>query len=277
MSRALVLHQITAMDVEPLDFVRLAAAAGSAQVSVFTNCPDVILPGQTAKLSFPTIAPQARSEMLGIMAETGIGVAGVEYFPVVPGLDVAQYLPGLALGAEFGASRAVCHVHDTQEARAVDSLGRLCELAGAEGLSVGVEFCMMTPGCRTLDQAVRLVDQVGNPGFGIGIDCLHLIRCGAGAEAVAALDARYIANAQICDGHGLHASENYMDEVHARELPGKGDFPIRAILDAIPAAMPIEVEVPSSQYRAAGVSAAEHIDSAIAASRAVVEQLSPWR
>ncbi|MCB2080057.1 MAG: sugar phosphate isomerase/epimerase [Novosphingobium sp.] len=277
MQRPLVLHQITAMDVAPLEFVRLAAGAGSDRVSVFTNCPDVILPGQTAKLAFPTITQAEKADMLAIMADTGIGVAGVEYFPIVPGLDVSQFVPGLALGEEFGAKRIVCHVHDTEEARAVEGLGRLCELASAHGLTVGVEFCMMTPGCRTLDDAVRLAKQVGRSDFGIGIDCLHLIRCGAGPEDVAALDPAMIANAQICDGHGLHASENYMDEVHARELPGKGDFPIKAILDAIPGAMPIEVEVPSSQYRAQGVSAEQHIRNAIEASRAVVDTLEPWR
>jgi sugar phosphate isomerase/epimerase len=269
--RALVLHQITAMDVPPPEFARLAADAGCDQISVFTNCPDAVLPGQSAKLNFPAIAPQARREMLAELADCGVRINGVEYFPVLADLDVADYLPGLALGGELGAVRAVTHIHDTDSARAVDSVGRLCELAAAQGMTLGVEFTPMTRGCPSLERAAWFVDQVGRADFAIGLDCLHLIRSGATAQDAARLGPRYFANGQICDGHGLHRSNAYMDEAHNRELPGKGDFPIAAILDALPAGAPIEIEAPSAKYREAGVSARDHIRNAVACARAVLE------
>jgi sugar phosphate isomerase/epimerase len=277
MTRSLVLHQITAMDVAPPDFARMAAEAGCGQISVFTNCPDAVLPGQSARLDFPTITPQIKQAMRTALADNGVKVAGVEYFPILPDHDVQSYVPGLALGAELGGSRAVTHIHDMDSARAVESIGRLCELAAAEGLSLGVEFTPMTRGCASLEQAVWLVDQVGRPDFAIGVDCLHLIRSGAAAEDVARLDARYFSNGQICDGHGLHRAETYMHEAHDRELPGMGDFPLTAILNALPAGIAIEIEVPSSKYRDAGVTAFDHIRGAVSCTRAILATLEPVR
>ena len=277
MERPLVLHQINAMDVAPPAFVRVAAEAGCEAISVFTNCPNLVLPGQTARLDFPTISPRMKFEMLDALAGNGVEVAGVEYFPIVPEHDVREYIPGLALGRALGGSRAVTHVHDTNSARAVESLGLLCELAAAEGLGLGVEFTPMTGGCRSLEQAVWFVDQVGRSDFAIGMDCLHFVRSGATVEALSKIDSRYFNNIQICDGHGLQPFTSYMDESHDRELPGKGDFPLVEILNALPADIPIEIEVPSSRYRAGGVSALDHVRNAIAHTRAVVAKLEPVR
>jgi sugar phosphate isomerase/epimerase len=237
----------------------------------------VVLPGQSARLDFPTITAQMQRDVLNALSDHGIRVNGIEYFPILDGLDVREYVAGLALGGELGATRAVTHIHDLDASRAVDSIGRLCELAAAHGLMLGVEFTPLTRGCPSLASAAWFVDQVGRPDFKIGIDCLHLVRSGAGADELAALDPRYFGNGQICDGHGLHGSDNYMSEAHDRELPGKGDFPLIAILEAIPASAPIEIEVPSAKYRAAGVSAADHIREAVACSTAVVGALRSQR
>lgn len=275
MTRTLVLHQITAMDVPPPDFARMASDAGCEQISVFTNCPDAVLPGQTARLNFPTITPEMMREMEVVLADTGVRVNGVEYFPVLPDGDVRDYARGLAMGRQLGAVRAVTHIHDTDVVRAAESVGRLCDLAAAEGLDLGVEFTPMTRGCPSLERAAWFVDQVGRGNFAIGVDCLHLIRGGAAADDLARLDKRYFNNLQICDGHGLAQADTYMDEAHNRELPGKGDFPLAAIVDALPAHIPIEIEVPSLKYRNAGVTAPEHIRNAVACTKALISTLVP--
>lgn len=268
---------MTAMDVAPVEFIRLAGQSGCDAVSVFTSCPAAILPGQASPLRFPTITPAMRRDVQAALVSSGTSVNGVEYFPVVAGLDPRDYEAGLALGAELGGVRAVTHVHDTEEARSVDAIGRLCELAAAQGLTLGVEFTPMTRGCDSLAKAAWLVDQVARPDFGISLDCLHLVRSGAGVGDVSQLDARYFRSVQVCDGHGLEPAAVYMGEAHDREIPGKGDFPLAAILNALPAALPIEIEVPSLRCREAGVSAGEHVARAIACTRDLVAGLSPTR
>lgn len=271
MTRPIGLHQITAMDVEPPAFVNLAAAAGCDRVSVFTFSPKPILPGQRSRLLFPTVTPQTQREMQDSLAANGIAVVGIEFFPITAEDDPAAYVEGLALGRALGGTRAVTHIHDLDGARAVDRLGALCDVAAREELSVGIEFTSLTRGCGSLKRAAWFVDQVGRANLGIGVDCLHLVRSGATAEDLAGLEPRYFSYAQICDGRGLHASSDYMAESHDRELPGDGDFPLDAIIRALPAATALEVEVPSAKRRQAGVSALEHARQAMIRARALVD------
>lgn len=144
-------------------------------------------------------------------------------------------------------------------------------------MRVAIEFCQMTPGCKTMEQAKWFVDQVGRANLGFGICPMHLTRSGGTAANIAALDARYLFYGQINDGHGLHVSPAYFDEVHNRELPGDGEFPLHDILSALPADAPIEVKLPSDRRREAGVSALDFSREAGARSRALLDALTPDR
>jgi sugar phosphate isomerase/epimerase len=123
----------------------------------------------------------------------------------------------------------------------------------------------------SVERAAWFVDQVGRPNVGIGVDALHLIRSGGTPADVARLDGRYLSNAQICDGHGLHRASDYMTEARNRELPGAGDFPLRTLLSALPATIPLELEVPSQKRREAGISAIDHVREAMSRLHALVD------
>ena len=277
MSRPLVLHQVTVMDVSPADLVQLAAENGCDQVSIFTCSPQTIMPGLESPLVFPTVTEDTKQDFLQRLRDRGVTVSGVEYFPILPDIDIGAYGAPLALGRELGAERAVTHIHDQDGSRAVDRLGALCELARSHGLSVGIEFTPLTRGCTTLQRAVWLVDQVGADNLRIGVDALHLVRGGGTAQDVASVAPRYFANGQICDGHGLHVSSDYMSEVHDRELPGAGDFPLVEIFSALPADTPLEIEVPHERRARTGVSASDHVADTVRRSRALIAQLTPHR
>lgn len=268
---------MTAMDVEPLQFVEIAAAAGSDSISIFTFSPKPVLPGQRSRLLFPTVTREMQSEMRQRLAAHDVAVRGVEFFPITADVDVGEYVAGLSLGRALGASRAVTHIHDTDSARAADRLGALCDLAAQEGLTIGLEFTSLTRGCDSLQRAAWFVDQVRRANFGIGVDCLHLVRSGGTVSDLEGLESRYFSYAQICDGFGLGASSDYMNESHDRQLPGSGDFPLEAIIRALPAATALEVEVPSAGRVRAGVTALEHARRAIAQARALVDRALPAR
>jgi sugar phosphate isomerase/epimerase len=269
--RLLGLHQVTVIDLDPLAFLRVAAESGCDSVSVFTHVPELTLPGQRAQLRFPIVTPDIKGSFLERLADTDLAVAGAEFFPLTAEVGLADYAPALALAREIGASRAVTHIHDLETGRVVERLGRLCEMAGAEGLSLAIEFSPMTRGCDSLQRAAWFVDQVGRSSLSVGVDCLHLIRSGGTVEDLGKLDDRYFGYAQICDGHGLHRSADYMVEARDRGLPGAGDFPLAAIIAALPKTLPLEVEVPSAERRAASVSALDHARDVVARTRALVE------
>jgi sugar phosphate isomerase/epimerase len=278
MARQIILHQMNVPDSGLVELIGLAGTNDCRMVSIFGFNGATVLPARNASLPYPeAVTPESKAQVLNALAENGVAIDGIEFFPLTADVDLEIYKPALAHGRELGAIRAVAHIFIEDDALAVDRLGRFCELAEAEGLKISSEFCPMTAGNPSLARAKWLVDQVGRESFGIGVDLLHLIRSGGTVEDVAALDPRHFGIVQICDAKGTHVSSDYLQEVHNRVVPGQGDLPIRDFLNAVPAALPIEVEVPSARRRSAGVSAAEHVREVIAGARAVFETLAPVR
>ena len=246
------------MDVGPLELIEVAAACGYDAVSLFTHAPHVPIAGQEGKFVFPTVTPAMELEVRERLDAHGLAMVNAEFFLLKPDADLASYRAGLALGRALGARHAVSHVFEPDPARAVDLIGRFCDMAAQEDLIVALEFCRMTPGCKSLQQAAWFVEQVGAVNLGFGICPMHLVRSGGSAADIAALDPGLLLYGQLNDGHGLHVSEAYFDEVHNRILPGRGDFPLREIVAALPAGAPIEVKCPSDSRIRAGVSALDY-------------------
>ena len=278
MTRAIILHQLNAVGLSPTEFVRIAAEHDCRIVTMFAYDGGRVLPRSNSGLTYPTpLAADMKQQMRQTLDDHGVTLDGIEFFPLTADVDLGLYKPALALGAELGAKRAVTHVFIKEDTRVVERLGEFCDLAEAQGLKVTSEFCPLTPGNPSLARATWLVDQVGRDSFGIGVDALHVVRSGATAADLAKLAPRYFGIVQICDAHGTHVSSDYIKDVHNREVPGKGDLPLHDLLSAVPAAQPIEVEVPAAHRRAAGVTAAEHVRDVLSGARAIVEALSPNR
>jgi sugar phosphate isomerase/epimerase len=275
MQRRLGLHHLTLRELDPPEFVEVAGRSGYDQVSLFTHIPFVPHAGREGMFTFPAVTRETRREMSLRLDANGLRVVGAEFFLMTQDADLSSYIAGLALGRELGANHAVTHIFDSDRARAVGTLGRFAELAAAQELKVCIEFCQLTPGCKTIQDAAWFADQVAN--VGVNICPLHLVRSGGGADDIASFDARYFVNGQINDGLGLHASADYFAEVHDRELPGNGDFPLPQILGALPAATPIEVKIPSERRKAAGRSALEFARDAASRSRALLDALQSTR
>jgi sugar phosphate isomerase/epimerase len=258
MTRPLGLHQLTAMDVGPLELIEIAGTCGYSHVSLFTNAPTVPIAGQEGKFQFPTVTPELKGDVLARLGNLGLNVINAEFFLMRSDVDLETYRPGLALGRELGARNAMTHIFEPDPARAADILGRFCAIAAEEDMRVSIEFCQMTPGCKTIHAARDFVDAVGAANLGFGICPMHLVRSGGTAADIAALDPAILFYGQLNDGYGLHVAEAYFEEVHDRQLPSNGDFPLADILRALPASAPIEVKCPSDSRRKAGVSAVSY-------------------
>lgn len=271
MTRPLGLHQITAMEASPVELVSIAREVGCQQVCIFTHVPVVGLPDQEGGESFPLVTPAMQPQLLARLHECGVTVGNIEFFPVTADVPIENYRPAFALGGELGAARAVTHIHDAVDARAVETLGRLADLAAEYGLGLGLEFMGLTPACNSIGRAAWFVEQVARSNVGIAVDALHLARTGGTPAEIAALPAHHFAYAQICDGRGFHRSADYLPEALDRMMPGDGEFPLRAIIEALPQATALDVEVPSVKLANAGVPAIERAREAVRRSRALIE------
>lgn len=263
MTRPLALHQITAMAADPVALLSIAAEIGCQSVCVFTHLPNGGTP-------FPAIHQGNKTLVQQRMADTGVGISNIEYFPIGTEFNLESCRPALALGAELGARRAV--VHDTDQSRALDALGRLSTEAGQHGLSLGLEFMGLTPGCTSIHQAARYVEQLGTDNIGIAVDALHLVRTGGTPADVAALPASMFSYAQICDGAGLHQSSAYLPEAMHRQLPGRGDFPLLSLIEALPASIDLDVEIPQGLQPEAGSATLTHACEAVRLARELMQR-----
>jgi sugar phosphate isomerase/epimerase len=251
---------MTALETGPIEFIELAAAAGSPTVSLFTAQPG----GETL---FPLVDKNNLAGVRQRLNDSDIRVANVDVLMLTPRSGPSDFLNALDIGAALGARGAVALVYDNEGDRAIQNLGLLCEEASNRGLGIAFELTAFTPAWNTLGGAVELLEAVGHPCLGIGLDILHLVRSGGSAAEVAALPPGLVAHAQLCDGTHLDVTADYGEEAASNRLvPGAGVFPLTDFLAALPAGTPLELEVP----RPATAPAAERINEAMTAARALL-------
>ena len=278
MTPPLALHHFTLTDASPLELVTIAAEVGCGAVCLFVDSPADAAPGQDLPaVQFPAVTPALAGAMKARLADCGVVVTNIEFFPLGPETRLEAFRPRLALGAELGARLAVTHVHDSDPHRAVDTLARFGQLAAEYGLQVGLEFMGLSPACASLAKAVALVTAAGQANIAVAVDALHLQRTGGTPAQVRALDPGLIAYAQLCDGPALADpttaldTERYLAEAFDRLAPGEGVFPLPELVRALPADNWYDVEAPSPTLAARGIAPLERARRAVDAARQLLD------
>ena len=72
-------------------------------------------------------------------------------------------------------------------------------------------------------------------------------------------------------------SDYFTEAIGGRLIPGEGCFPILDIIEALPRAIALDVEVPSIAMQSRGVPALERARRAVTASRRLIEAAKPTR
>jgi sugar phosphate isomerase/epimerase len=128
-----------------------------------------------------------------------------------------------------------------------------------------------TPACDNLKTAVWYVDQVHRDNLGITLDAVHLVRSGATVAEIAALDPRYINNAQICDGFGMQVTSDYLHEAAVERItPGEGDWPLVDIFAAIPKDTLVDLELPTTKVSGGGPDTVRFVKNALQKSQEIL-------
>ncbi|HKI33473.1 MAG TPA: sugar phosphate isomerase/epimerase [Gemmataceae bacterium] len=131
-------------------------------------------------------------------------------------------IPTLLLVADF-----IEAVDPTSLERAVVSLAQAGQLAAGFGVRLGLEFRGQATFCSSLDTAVALVSQCGQPNVGVNLDVFHYYTGPSKSEDLALLTRENLAHVQLCDLAGV-PRELATDA--DRVLPGDGDFRLDTIL-----------------------------------------------
>ena len=182
-----------------------------------------------------------------ILRDAGITVWDVEIIRLDDTTRPQDHLPLMEAAAMLGARRIklVCDSQDHHRAAAL--LAQLCALARPFGLTLDLEY-MIFSGVHSLKEANAIVTAAGAPNLKVLVDALHWVRAG---DTVADLLGP-LGYVQLCDGP-LQAPTDHealIREARTNRLaPGEGDFPLRALLAAMPADCVASLEVPLPQGR----------------------------
>ncbi len=112
--------------------------------------------------------------------------------------------------------------------RAVVSLTQAAQWAAGFNVRLALEFRGKNTFCASLDTALALIEQCGEPNVGVNFDVFHYYTGPSKFEDLALLSVDRLAHVQLADLAGV-AREVATDA--DRVLPGDGDFQLAPILD----------------------------------------------
>ena len=233
MKRAFGLAALTVLELPPAEQVSAAAAAGYDCVGLRL----IPVAGQ------PVVHPIDVREIEARLAATGLRVLDVEVFRLSAETRVADFEPALADAGRLGASQLLAHGADADASRLADNFGRLCDLAGAYGLAVNLEP-MPWVDVSSVAKAKRLIAAAGRSNAAVLVDPIHFFRADNRFEDLAGLSFNYL---QFCDARAERPADDRELMHQAREdrmLPGEGGLDLAGLLRALPANLPISIELP---------------------------------
>lgn len=241
MSRAYSLAYLTAHRCTPAEAVVMAAELGYGFVGLrlWPNAPG-------APQQHLIGRPESMKDTLAAVRETGVGVFDLEIIRIGEQFDPHAWDALYDAGAALGARAILVAGDDPDEGRLAASYAHLCEVMAPYGLTADLEFMPWTavPHARA---ALRVVRNAGSPSnAGILIDALHVGRSATTLDDLRSLPRELLHYAQICDAlAGTHFSTEQL--IHTarceRLLPGEGSIDLRGLMAALPADLPISVEI----------------------------------
>ena len=223
----------------PVETIRAAAAGGFDAVGLW--------------IEPPKWTPSLELECKAVLADTGLDLLDVEVVWFKPGIPDPNHRRCLDIGAVLGARNVLVVSSDPDMAANAAKLAALCEHAQPLGLRICLEFGVFTE-IKTLGQALAVIDEANHPLAGLLVDPLHLARSGGSPAEVARVPRARLPYAQFCDapaqGPLVTDAEGILREALDERLQtGEGQLPLTQLLAALPAGVPLSIELRSKALR----------------------------
>lgn len=239
--RSLSLAALTVLDVSPPEQVRIAALTGYSHVGLR------LLPATPDDPNYDMLGDTATvRETLAALRDTGIRVSDVEIVRLTPDFSLDALQPFLETAARLEAQQVLVAGNDSDLRRSADNLARLAQAGETFGLTMNLEPMPWTQ-IRTLADAQTLINTSGQSNVGILVDAIHFWRAGESLASLAALAPHQLNYMQLCDApaHIPDGTQGLIYQARcARKVPGEGGLDLRGLMAALPATLPVSVEVP---------------------------------
>jgi sugar phosphate isomerase/epimerase len=241
MNRVYSLSYLSSHRCTPAEAIHIAAQTGYQFVGLrlWPNAPG-------APQQHLLDQPAALRETLAAQKDTGVGVFDLEIIRINEQFDPHTWDALYDVGAQLQAKAILVAGDDPDETRLTENYARLCEVMKPYGMTADLEFMPWTE-VKDAKSALRIVQNAGMPAnAGILVDALHFGRSTTTLDDILAIPRQLLHYAQICDAQaGLNFSTE--DMIHTarceRLLPGDGTINIQGLFAALPADLPISIEV----------------------------------
>jgi len=267
MSRTYSLAQLTVLPYTPPQMVQAAADTGCAA------CGIRILPASPGGTHHPiALGSPLLAETRARIADTGVVVLDLEIIRIGERFDPKAYGAFFEVGAALGAKHVLVAGDEPDVGRMTAHFAALCDAAAPFGLTCDLEPMPWCP-VASVPDATRIVEGADRPNGGVLVDALHFFRSASSLDDVKRLPRRRLNYAQICDGKvpGPGTREGLIHDARCeRLLPGEGGMDLKALFAALPADLPVSIEIPSDT-RAPVMGYDAWARAAVEASRRVLE------
>lgn len=264
------LAHMNLLDLAPPEVVRVAGETGFASVGLRLS------PARPEE-SVPPVygdTPMRRG-LEANMRHFGVSVLDIELVWLREDEDVSRYGALIELGHRLGARNVLvcCDMQDHGAAAA--QFAALCEIARPSGMNVNLEFL---PWCSVgrLDDALAIVTEAAQPNGKLLLDPLHLSRSGGSVAELKNVAPGLLSYAQICDARAeLPVSREAIihEAKFDRLVPGQGELNLAGFCHALPADIPLSVEVAFASEL--GLSPRERAERALKGTQAFLGGLGP--
>ena len=243
----------------PVAIVEAAAAAGFDAAGLWVE------PGEWTA--------QTTREVRAALAACAMPLLDVEVIWLKPDSVMDDHRKVIDVGAELGAANVLCVSSDPDHGATADRLAALCRHAEGSGIRVALEFGVFTE-VKNLAQALAVLDRVGHPLRALLLDPIHIDRSGTPLADLARIDPALLPYAQFCDARANRPDPAdfdavIVDAIDLREQCGAGGLPLRDIYAALPAGIPLAIELRSKALR-------EGFPDAVSRARAVARATRDW-
>ena len=240
----LSIAHLSALDTPPLDYIEFAARAGFASIGLRTN------PAALGGIAYSLAAAAEQAELRRRIEATGVSVMYIELIGLAETTRAADYRPMLEVGAAIGASRLGVGGDSANLAVVAERMAEICDLAREYSIAVDIEFMPFRP-VKTFADALQVVRMADRPNAHIMVDALHVFRSNSSLDDIRRADRKFLGTFQICDApRDPPPADQLATEARTRRLlPGHGGLPLWELIDALPADIPVGVELPiASQF-----------------------------
>ncbi len=185
--------------------------------------------------------------------DAGVDLLDLEVAWIMPGEPDPWLCDLVDIAAELGARNVLCVSSDPDPAATTAKLQAMVERAEGTGVRVNLEFGLFTH-VRTIHDARAILDNVTGDAKALLVDTLHWARSGGTPEDLEAIPREWLSYAQPCDAPAeapdLSDPDAVIDDaINRRVALGQGGLPVAAMLEALPANLPLAVEERSAVLR----------------------------